>query len=402
MKDYDIIIIGAGIIGSCIAYNLIQDNYKGKILVLDKDTAAGEESSTALSAGGFRNLWTTPINMKLSTYSINEYEKIQKEVDIGLDKVGYLFLKNKKQWRQAKKLAKKQKENDVNVDVLSLKDVRRLVPNLEFPKIDKDTKEFFGLEDIVGGVFGSDCGFIEPYLLSRELLNRARSEGVELKERTEVLYVLKKENEILGVKTNKGERYDAPIVINAAGPYAAKIAKTIHVDIPIIPTNRQLFSTTNTYGVKFPMIVLDNGAYMRSDGEGLLFGRANKDEPEAKEVKGKFLMHVSQQYFLDKIYPYFLAKLPKLEKGTSIKGKWGGLYSINKEDHNAIIGKHPEIEGFYMCCGFSGHGVMEGYAAGKCISDLIIHKDYVTIPEAKQLSFERFEEGKLVKELEVI
>lgn len=401
MKDYDIIIIGAGIIGSCIAYNLVKDDYKGKILVLDKDTAAGEESSTALSAGGFRNIWTTPVNMKLSTYSINEYEKLQEEVDIGLDKAGYLFLKNKNQWEQAKELAKEQERNGVNVDILSLKEVRRLVPSLEFNKIEKDIKEFFGLEDIVGGIYGLDCGFIEPYMLSRELLNRARNEGVELKERTEVLYILKKGNEILGVKT-KEDVYNAPIVVNAAGPYAAKIAKTIHVDLPIIPTNRQLFSTTNTYGVKFPMIVLDNGAYMRSDGDGLLFGRANKEEPKAKELKGKFLMHCSKQYFLDKIYPYFLARLPKLERGTSIKGKWGGLYSINKEDHNAVIGEHPEIKGFYMCCGFSGHGVMEGYAAGKCISDLIIKGDYVTIPEAKQLRFKRFKEEKLIKELEVI
>ncbi len=85
-----------------------------------------------------------------------------------------------------------------------------------------------------------------------------------------------------------------------------------------------------------------------------------------------------------------------------IKANWGGLYESNTTDHNGIIGLVHDIKGFYICSGFSGHGIMEGYAAGKCISDLIIKGDYVTIPEARQLRYERFRDGDLVKELEII
>ena len=244
MKNYDTIIIGAGIIGSSIAYNLVRDGYDAKkILVLDKDTPAGEKSSTALSAGGFRNLWTTDVNLKLSTYSIKEYEKLQNEekMHIGFDKAGYLFLKNKKQWKQAKKIAKFQKENGVNLDVLKLKEVKKLIPSLNF-KLDKEIKEYFNIEDIAGGILGHDCGFIDGYLLSTSLLIKAKNEGADLKVRSEVTEILQKDNAIQGVKTKKGETYLAPIVINAAGPYSAKIGKMIGVDIPVVPINRQLLS----------------------------------------------------------------------------------------------------------------------------------------------------------------
>jgi len=405
MKNYDTIIIGAGIIGSSIAYNLVRDGYDTKkILVVDKDTPAGEKSSTALSAGGFRNLWTTDVNIKLSTYSIKEYEKLQNEekMNIGFDKAGYLFLKNKKQWKQAKKIAKFQKEKGVNLDILKLKEVKKLVPSLNF-KLDKEIKEYFNIEDIAGGIIGHDCGFIDGYLLSTSLLTKAKDEGATIKVRTEITDIIQKDNIIEGVKTKQGETYLAPVVINAAGPYSAKIGKMLGIEIPVVPINRQLFVTLNPYqGVKFPMIVLDNGAYMRSELADLLFGRANEDEPVAKEINNEFLVHSDSKYYMDEIYPYFLAKLPDLEKGAKIKAKWGGLYEYNKEDHNGIIGQHPELKGFYICGGFSGHGIMEGFAAGKCISDLILKGDYFTIPEAKQLRFERFKEGRLIKELEVI
>ncbi|MBM3200214.1 FAD-binding oxidoreductase [Candidatus Woesearchaeota archaeon] len=405
MKDYDAIIIGAGIAGSCVAYNLIRDGYKGKVLVIDRDVPAGEKSSTALSAGGFRNLWTTEPNMKLSTFSIKEYEKLQKEekMNIGFDKAGYLFLKNKKQWKEAKKIAKTQKKNGVNLDILTLKEVSKLIPDLNLKKVDKEIKEFFGIEDLAGGIIGHDCGFIDGYLLSTSILGKAKQEGISLKVNAEVTEIIKKDNTIEGIKTKQGETILSPVIINAAGPYAAKIGAMIGVEIPVVPINRQLFVATSPYkGTKFPMIVLDNGAYMRSELEDLLFGRANKDEPVAKEVNGQFLMHSDKNYFMEHIYPYFLARLPALEKGMSLKSKWGGLYEVNTEDHNAIIGQHPDIKGFYMCCGFSGHGIMEGFAAGKCISDLIIKGDYVTLPEVKQLRYERFKEGQLIKELEVI
>lgn len=405
MESYDIIIIGAGIIGSSISYNLVKDGYNAKkILVIDKDVPAGEKSSTALSAGGFRNLWATTVNMKMCTYSINEYEKMQNEekMDIGFEKAGYLFLKNKEQWKQAKKMAKLQKKNGVKAELLKPKEIQKMIPRISF-KVDEEVKEFFNLDDIVGGIFGADCGFIEPYRLSTEMLSRTHKEGVKVKARSEVTEIIRDEYNVYGVKTKTGEIIYAPIIVNAAGPSSGKVARLAGITLPISPVNRQIFVTTSPFeNFKIPMVVLDNGAYMRSEMEDLLFGRANKDEPEAKEINNEFRTHSDKQYFMNEIYPYFLAKFPGMDKGMKVKASWGGLYEVNTMDHNAIIGPVPEMKGFYICSGFSGHGIMEGCAAGKCISDLIIKGDYVTIPEARQLRYERFREGDLVKELAII
>lgn len=402
--DYDIVIIGAGVIGSSIAYNLVNDGFKAnKILVLDKD--APGNGSTSLSAGGFRNLWTTDVNMKMCDYSIKQYEAMQKEADIGFNKAGYLFLKNKKQWKDAKRIVKLQRKSGVRAETLNHEEIRHMIPRLELGlnQIDDETREFFGLEKIVGGIYGPDCGFIEPYRLSTEMLSMAHKEGVEVKAYKEVIEILKKENNITGVKIKDGETIGAGIVINAAGPYSAKVCKMLNIDIPTQPINRQIFVTCNPFkDFKIPMLILDNGAYVRNEIDDLLFGRANADEPEAEEMDGIYKTHSSNDYYMNHIYPYFLARLPGLDKGARIKSKWGGLYSCNKLDHNAIIGQHPDIKGFYMAVGFSGHGIMQAAAAGKCISELITKGKLITIPEAKRLRYERFKEKDLVEELAVI
>ena len=403
--DYDIIIIGAGVIGSSIAYNLINDGYKpNKILVLDKDSPAN--GSTSLSAGGFRNLWTTEVNMKMCSYSTQQHEALHKEADIGFNKAGYLFLRNKKQWKQAKKLAKKQRKMGITVETLSQREIRKMIPQLELKlkHLDKEIREFFGLEEIVGGTYGPDCGFIEPYRLSTEMLSRAKNAGVEVKAHTEVIDILTVQNKVAGIETKDGKITGAGIVVNATGPYATKVCKMLGIDVPLQPINRQLFVTLNPLeNFRIPMLILDNGTYVRNEMDDLLFGRKNKDEPEAQEDIGNNLItHCSQSYYMDEIYPYFVARLPGLEKGARVKAKWGGLYSVNTLDHNAIVSQHSEIKNFYMAIGFSGHGIMQAAAAGKCISELIMKGELITIPEARQLRFERFKENDLIEELQVI
>ncbi len=402
--DYDLIIIGTGIIGSSIVYNLVNDGFEAKkILAVDKGMPA--QGSTSLSAGGFRNLWTTEVNVKMCNYSIKQYESLQKETDIGFNRAGYLFLKNKKQWKQSKKLAEEQKKQGIRIEVLGSKEIKKMIPklDLELKHLEKEIKEFFCLEDIVGGIYGVDCGFIEPYRLSTEMLSKAQKEGVTVMTHSEVIDILKKENQISGIKIKNNKIISAGIVVNAAGPYSAKICKMLDMTIPTQPINRQIFVTYNPFeNFRIPMLILDNGAYVRNEMDDLLFGRANEDETGAKEIDGEYVTHCSRSYYLDEIYPYFLARLPGLDKGARVKAKWGGFYDVNYLDHNSIIGQHPDIKGFYMAVGFSGHGIMQAAAAGKCISELIMKDKLITLPEARQLRFERFKENDLVSELQVI
>jgi FAD-dependent oxidoreductase domain-containing protein 1 len=69
----DIIIVGGGVIGASIAYNLLNDGFTGRVVVFEKD-GIYEFASTPRSAGGIRQLFTTTVNIQLSKYSLQVYK----------------------------------------------------------------------------------------------------------------------------------------------------------------------------------------------------------------------------------------------------------------------------------------------------------------------------------------
>lgn len=195
------------------------------------------------------------------------------------------------------------------------------------------------------------------------------------------------------VKTNEGEIV-AKIVVNAAGAFAAQIGKMVEVDIPVYPIKRQIVTTTPSDFVKpnFPMVVdFTSGLYMHKESGGLLMGWADKNTQPGYDLS------VDPDY-TDQILMKALDRMPILEN-AQISSSWAGLYETTP-DNNAILGKVPEVEGFYLADGFSGHGVMHAPAVGILISELIL-EDKTSI-DISELSIERFKKGNLKVERNVI
>src|SRR5216684_7255671 len=161
MPEYDLIIIGGGIIGGSVLYHLAQLGYPGRVLVLEREDALSK-GSTALSAGGFRNIWTTPINMRLTSYSIRKLAGFQEDLQfpIGFDQRGYLFCQYAKNFENARTFGEEWRKNGVRIEFLDAGEVEQKVPGLRagIDHIDPDVNEVLGLEPIAGGVFGPDCG----------------------------------------------------------------------------------------------------------------------------------------------------------------------------------------------------------------------------------------------------
>src|SRR6476659_9584481 len=131
MPDYDLIIIGGGIIGGSVLYHLAQLGYNGRVLVLEREDALSK-GSTALSAGGFRNIWTTPINMQLTGWSIRKLAKFREELDwpIGFDQRGYLFCQTEEKFESAQTFGKEWERNGVRIEFLGPREVEQKVPGL--------------------------------------------------------------------------------------------------------------------------------------------------------------------------------------------------------------------------------------------------------------------------------
>ena len=135
-KVYDIVIIGGGVIGSSISYNLLNDGFDGDILVIEKDPSY-EFASSTLSAGGVREQFSLPENIKTSQYGIDIYENFDEIMEINGDSAhaefkqrGYLFLADETNLPTIKKNYKTQKDLGAHVSLLSIDEIKELIPHI--------------------------------------------------------------------------------------------------------------------------------------------------------------------------------------------------------------------------------------------------------------------------------
>lgn len=389
-KVYDIVIVGGGIIGSSISYNLVNDGFDGKILVIEKDPSY-EFASTTLSAGGVREQFSLPENIKISQYGLTIFENFDEIMEVDGDKAhaefkqrGYLFLADEKNWTTIKINYEIQKGLGAHVSLLSTDDLKRLIPHLK-------------TDNLVGGSFGSRDGYLDPYGVLQGYIKRAKKMGVEYLYE-EVTGIEVKRKKIEGVTTDKGNHIRCGIVVSAAGPYASVVGKMAGIDLPVDPVRRMayVFDPQVKFDYDLPLVIdTDELLYFRHEtGKTILIGRSIPDEPPG------FNFEWDRDYYMDVVWPQVAERIPTFETARLIRG-WAGLYAVNRMDGNAIVGHLGDIEGFYGAVGFSGHGLQQSPAVGKCLSELIQLGKYQTI-DLSCFSSDRFQTGKLVFEEAVV
>lgn len=386
---FDVLIVGGGIMGSSIAYNLMNDGFNGTVAVFEKDPTY-EFSSTALSAGGIRLQFSTEVNIRISQYSVDFYEKFDDVMAVNGEKAhaefrqrGYLFLGNEKNWPLIENHYQFQRMLGAEVELLSIEETLKIVPHLN-------------PDGLVGASFGPRDGYLDPYGTLQGYIKKARSLGVNYVNE-EVTDILKDGSRVTGVVTLKGERYTGAIVINAAGPWAGEVGRMAGVDLPVDPVRRMIFvfQPSEIFDYDLPLVIDVTGLYFRHEtGKIIMTGKSILDEPPGVNFK------VDHSFFNQTMWPILANRVSVFDRLKLIKG-WAGLYEINRLDSNALLGRHPEIEGFYMAIGFSGHGFQQAPAIGKAMSELIRLGRYETI-DVSPLNFERIIRGKLVIEEEVV
>jgi sarcosine oxidase subunit beta len=199
---------------------------------------------------------------------------------------------------------------------------------------------------------------------------------------------------IRGVQTKLGE-IATPVVVNAAGPWAAQIGKMAGVEIPVVPVRRQIAVTTPIPQLPpdFPFVVdFARNLYFHREGPAILTGMSNLNEPPG------FDQHVDREWELVHI-DAAMERMPLLEK-AGISNRWAGLYEVSPDAH-PILGRVPEVEGLFLINGFSGHGFMHGPACGLLLAEEILDGKTHTL-DIRSLSLSRFREGRPIVEYNVV
>jgi sarcosine oxidase, subunit beta len=384
-KSADVVIIGAGIVGSSIAFHLTEAGVRN-VLVIERETRQGL-GSTGKSMGGVRAQFATDVNIRMSIYSIPFFARFEEATGhpSGYRPHGYLFMAtNEQHMNYLRENSARQKALGLkNVELLSPDAIRKVLPQLRS-------------DDIIGGSFCPTDGFVDPESVMTGFMARAIERGAELWRGTQVTGISTGHAGVSGVETTNGD-VSAPIVVNAAGPWAAAIARMAGADLPVQPLRRMLVLTEPFSGLpeRLPMIIdMSTGWHFRQEGLGLLMAWADPDQEPG--FRADF-----DPAFIEKILTHAAARVPDFANlAVNPRRCWAGLYEMSP-DHHAILGPAPEVRGFYFANGFSGHGVMHSPATGRIIADLIVHGETQVI-DAQDLNVQRFAEGRAIEETAIL
>ncbi len=359
-KAYDVVVIGGGIMGSATAFYLMNGDPTLEVVVVERDPTY-EKASTTLSLGNVRIQFSLKENIQISQYTFEILEQFEDEMavegekpEIAYHREGNLFLVDEPGRKQAEKALALQRSLGCRVEWWSPDEIKQRYPLYE-PR------------NIVGGTFGPDDGHFDAYGLLMGYKTKARSLGAQYI-KDEVVEIASSRGRVTGVKLASQERLTARYVINCAGAWAAQVAETASVTLPLVPVKRQVFVVDTTVKPEgpLPLTVLPSGMYFRSEiGGFILVGKSMDEDPVG------FNFSWDEKRFVEILWPQLAEFVPAFDRLKLVRG-WAGLYAVNTLDGNAILGEWPELKGFFLANGFSGHGLQQAPAVARYLAELIL------------------------------
>lgn len=361
-KTYDIIIVGGGIMGSATAYYLMMADPSLKVAVVERDPSYAQ-ASTTLSMSNVRTQFSLKQNVQISQYTLQILNSFEEDMAVDGQKPkiyfrqeGNLFLVAASDENAARQAFQMQTQLGCRVEWWPTQKI-------------KDHYPLYEPQPFVGGTFGPDDGYFDAYAALMAYKARARALGaVYIKD--EVVRITKNRRGVSGVALSNHGSQTAEYVVSCAGAWAAEVAKTAGIDLPVIPVKRQVFVLDMAFKFEkpLPLTVLPSGLYFRSETGGLiLLGKSMADDPTG------FVFSWDDQRFINHLWPELAEFVPQFDHLKVVRG-WAGLYAVNTLDGNAILGQWPELNGLYLANGFSGHGLQQGPAVGRYLSELILQK----------------------------
>lgn len=397
---YDVIIVGGAVIGSAVAYFLTANpDFGGTVLVVERDPTYAK-AATSLSSSSIRTQFSNPINVQISQYGSEFIRNFPEIMAVGDDRPdlnfhpgGYLFLASTE--AQAETLRENhavQIACGADVVLWDADELKRSFPHLN-------------VEDIRLASYGrSGEGWFNNTGLMYGFKAKARAQGAE-HVTDEVVAIGLEGGRVTSVTLKSGAVVGAGTIVNASGPRAALTARMAGLDMPVEPRKRTSFvfdcaktpeGTATVNAGRLPLMVDTSGVFCRPEGRFFLTGCPPVDDPAVDwdDFEPRY------EEFEELIWPALAERSPAFE-AIKVVNQWAGHYDFNTLDHNLIVGRDPVVRNFVYANGFSGHGLQQGPAAGRGVSELIVYGGYRTL-DLTEVGYERVVEGRPFLEKAVI
>jgi glycine/D-amino acid oxidase-like deaminating enzyme len=386
-----VVIIGGGVIGSSIAYFLRASDPTVSVTVIERDPTYAR-SSSALSAASIRQQFSTPLSIQMSLFGIEFLRSIGERLEIDgakpsidLHEGGYLFLATPAGEHTLRENHALQKSLGADISLLE-----KAALQARFP--------WLYTEDLVAGAYGeSGEGWFDGYGLVQALRKKAQALGARYV--ADAVTALDRDGKrVTQVVTAGGETFPCDVVVNAAGAWSRKIAQMIGIDIPIFARRRSIFNVSSPAQLEHcPLLIDPTGVYFRPEGKSFICGTSPSADNDPDDLP---LDEVDHALFDEVIWPTLAHRVPQFE-ALRVQNCWSGYYEYNVLDQNAIIGHHPDVDNCIFANGFSGHGLQQGPATGRGVSELILNGRYTTL-DLSSLNFERVLENRPIVEKNVV
>jgi sarcosine oxidase subunit beta len=343
-NTYDTIIIGAGSVGTPLAWQLADAGQR--VLVLEQFASVGQGSNKE-AIGGIRATHSDPAKIGISLKSLDIFSTWHNTFgdDIGWQRGGYSFVAYRPQEEKTlKDLLVIQKQYGLDIEWYDKNDFLKIVPSLNS-------------ERLIGGTFSPGDGSASPMLSALAFEKQAKLHGAEFHYKEGVTGILRMNGRVTGVTTDKGS-YTAGLVVNAAGPWGREVAKLAGVDVPVNPDSHEGGITEPVAPFLGPMVVdirpTDNSSnyyfYQHHTGQIIFCITPNP------QIFG--MDHRETSIFLPQVAKRMLEIMPCLQN-IKVRRTWRGSYPMTP-DGAPIVGEVNGLEGYLNAVGMCGQGFMLG------------------------------------------
>lgn len=389
--------------GVASAYHLKKNNPSKRILVVDRYGAPGQ-GNTGRSNAMFRNTFSSSDNQILSNSSIDFYTHVQEElkVDIGLQKIGYLWLMDEMQLSKSEPFLRGMEKNGIQVVRQGKEDLRRLLPSMITEFGSGGEAALMNLPPVNGGIFGPKCGRLDPDKLTRFYAGEFVKAGGTFAFNTNAMALVVGPSKRLGIEGEPfvwqdfrvegisvngraDEVISAETVVLAGGAWENELLEPMGIECHVKAKKRQLFSVQakgsklegllhsggfNSLGL-LPLVILPKaGVHFKPVSEENDFWIACEDEvnrPFIDLPEHDLERYTAERDYYEKsVYPILTSYFPDF-KDSRIKAMWAGLYSYNTIDSLPFVFSERNL---IVVGGDSGSGIMKGDSLGRMVNSV--------------------------------
>lgn len=377
METADVVVIGGGVMGTSIAFNLVRRR-AGRVVLLEKATVCS--GTSAKSSAIVRTHYTTRPTAQMALLARGIFERWADAVggESGFVRTGMLFVGPPASRDRVERTLRMNQEVGIEASLVGPEDVRQISPHLRIP-------------EGAAVVWEPRSGYGSPHEVASSFARRFTELGGVLRQSTPVTAIDTQGGRVRSVRTPLGEIAAGHVVI-AAGPWARPVGRLAGLDLPVTPSRESIVTLRPTFDWSPVHPVtgdLVNEVYLRPETGGLILVGNTRDtivpgDPDSYEDRpgaDDTTEIVSR-----------LARLMPGAATAAITGGWSGMYEVSP-DWNPIMGTASAVAGLHYAVGFSGHGFKLSPVVGILMAEQVLDGRARTV-DITPYRLERFQEGR--------